>query len=410
MNMTPRCGIDSCSVLCGLVRPTLASLGMSMLAIAWLLFGSQTGLLSEQVLQAEELADPVVAATLRIALGADTGDYAERGFKDIVLGTTFEEINKKSPLRADFQQPWCFRRADEEGENFLVFDDDGILRLIAREYSGGPDDYLQPIIELFGKTDKPIRDESSRDSKSVVTRSVIDYTFAKVLVQVKFVKGVLAFRQQERTYIHVLDREWAEDVLATDVAVQHRGAKFLRDALKLARIHDWDAGKAPTPKGLQAVGGENCVLLKSPTISVAGKSDGKDGESEAGSDGKVVASYGMTTLGAPVPFVEFNFAAYDTQERPVLLRVPKNSGTSAPKAIDVTPLLSYFALRCASTLMQIHFPPTGDTVSWVWDKGNRHVPGYYEWSHKDELENRWLVRVFSNNSVSLILVAPKKSL
>ena len=132
-------------------------------------------------------------------LSASTQDgYELHGYKDIELGASFEKITAKKQLTAEpggdsfkFTHKNTKRTSGEE----FIFDKNKQLIMHSKSYEGGPDDYLDELLKLFGKTEQKIqtRKVTVRELSSVVQRTVINYSFRKVFAQIfSFIRGMRA--------------------------------------------------------------------------------------------------------------------------------------------------------------------------------------------------------------------------
>jgi hypothetical protein len=174
--------------------------------------------------------DPAVAAVF----GRASDAYRERGYKGVTLGTPFDELAKHKGLKLTrVGQPWTFA-SDPKGTEEFVFDAGKNLVCYTRSYDGGPDDYLDQLVDLFGRAERPSRETVTTVPTAVTRRTAVDYTFPKVLARVVFVRtareGFPGGRPvvEEKTHVAVLDRAWATAVLDATVRGKRAALGWVR--------------------------------------------------------------------------------------------------------------------------------------------------------------------------------------
>ena len=93
--------------------------------------------------------DPAV----RRLLGRTLEQYPQRSYKDIELGSRFDAVDSRTTLDSiETNAPHVLRSSRRVGEDF-IFAADRTLVCYAKTYVGGPDDYLEKLVRVFGKTD-----------------------------------------------------------------------------------------------------------------------------------------------------------------------------------------------------------------------------------------------------------------
>lgn len=209
-----------------------------------------------------------VDPAIRLLLGRTLEHYPKRGYKEVELGASFEDVNKRTPLDwTETNAPHVLRNSQRGGEDF-IFDADQKLVCYTKSYDGGTDDYLDKLVEVFGKTDKEIitrKIEVADNFDNFVTnRTTVNYTFPKVLARVIFVKTArVVFKQvrtEEVTHVLVLDREWATDILEKNAAAKRKNLAWLKKVAAAVRGGDFKDNELPPVPGAKVKAGMDGIL------------------------------------------------------------------------------------------------------------------------------------------------------
>lgn len=176
-------------------------------------------------------------------LGETLHSYDRFGYKDVELGRTFDEINQKIPLKwyQDFSPYFLTSVPSGSEPDGWFFDADKRLVAYYKQYRGGPEDYLDKLLLVFGKTNKQVISEHKEyidpfnGHASVQAFTTVDYTFPKVLVKIMFSKTVSerarGVETIEGTSVAVIDRDWVTNLLNDNARNKRR---FIDWMLKVA--------------------------------------------------------------------------------------------------------------------------------------------------------------------------------
>lgn len=351
--------------------------------------------------------DTAIAAVF----GAESAAYREVGYKGVALGTPFDELAKDKGLKLTRAgQPWVFA-SGPKGEEEFVFDADRRLICYTRSYDGGPDDYLDQLVKVFGKTDREPREWVTTSPTSVSKRTALDYTFPRVLARVVFVRaarqGVLAGQPvvEEQTHVAVLDRAWAAGILDANARGKRKAVEWVRAVGE--RVKGGDVALKNLPELAGADGREFETGVPVRFFDTRTEEGNKD--REKGRQPPPVATVEKTIRPGdrerkPVVRVNFMFARYSPLATPKVYRQDEvQKGAVAPKtgnnALDYTPFGNLVA-ELNVALVRDAFPPRDGRVEYVRPaSGSPH----YEWRTGDG----WAVRCGTNDAVTIEWVGPK---
>ena len=345
--------------------------------------------------------DPAVAAVI----GAESAVYKEAGYKGVVLGTPFDELARDKGLKLTrVGQPWVFA-SGPKGEEEFVFDAGKKLVCYTRSYDGGPDDYLDQLVKVFGKADRPPRETVTSSPMSVTRRTAIDYTFPKVLARVVFVKaarqGPLGGQPvvEEQTHVAVVDRAWAAGILDATARGKRKAVEWVRAVGE--KVKGGEVVLKDLPRLDGADGREFQVGVPIRFFDTRSEEENKD--REKGRQPLPVATVEKTVRPGdrertPVVRVNFTFARYSplaTQK--VYQQDEVQKGAVVPKtgnnALDYTPF-GNLVTELNVALLRDAFPPTGGRVEYVRPPSG---PPFYEW----RTEDGWAVRCGTNDGVTI---------
>lgn len=331
-------------------------------------------------------------------LGDGSMNYLERGYRDVTLGDTFDEINAKTPLAVNPRgEPFVYRDANGAG---YVFTQEGKLICHCRSYTGGPEDYLDRLKDLFGTTDRPILTRDQSMVMSAVSRTYIRYTFPETLAMIEFVSGAALTggraRQSEATHVFVLDRAWAEDLLRRSADEKTPCLYWMKHAsqqIQIGAIEPSSLPPLPDTRIKEIRDGAGAIYIDEVSENTL-KDQGNGGE--ALEQLATVARYAVQDRGK-LGLVTFSFARYsgcavDSFLKQEDNKVSKKSGPA--QAIRDTPFLRLLDSELNSLLMQQEFRPRTDEIRFKQlERPTGTVGlGWYEWNHTPDGNNAWTVR------------------
>jgi hypothetical protein len=347
-------------------------------------------------------------AAVKALLGDTSQHYRDFGFKGITLGESFDQINARTPLsRTNRGQPYLYVTPDGEG---YIFSDSDALVCYTRSYQGGTEDYLTQLKGLFGTTEKPILEREEVRSRSGAVRTYIRYTFPRTLVLVEFAKGIQLTggmaRQGEGTHLFVLDRRWAENVLAQTAEAQSRCIKWLKVASAGIRAGRIDAAALGGLEGLRIkewTGGRpglSLIDLARERASIA-KDRGEEQAEQVGT----CARAALAGSGLP-PEAFFDMQRYESIKAAVFLRAEADAdsdGRQKVYAVDHMPFLGLLLDELTCLQMQQMFPPKTDEIRFMQKEraGMTMGSGWYEWRHEDASGGSWTVRSGNDGAVQI---------
>lgn len=347
-------------------------------------------------------------AALQALLGDTSQHYLDFGFKGVTLGESFDQVSSRKALdRTRRGQPYLYVTPDGEG---FVFSRDGALVCYTRAYQGGTEDYLAALKEMFGTTDKPILEREDVRSRSAAARTYIRHTFPRTLVLIEFSKGIQLTggmaRQGEGTHVYVLDRKWAEGVLAQSAQSQARCIEWLKRASSGVRTGHIDAAALGGLQGLRIkewTGGRTGLALIDVAREKKWKAKGRDDE-QAEQVG-TCARAALAGSGLP-PEASFDMGRYESTKPPVFLRAEADADSGDEGefyALDHTPFLGLLHNELTCLQMQQMFPPKTDEIRFVQKEraGMTMGSGWYEWGHMDEGGGSWTVRSGRDGSIQV---------
>jgi len=341
------------------------------------------------------------AASVRLLLGETSEHYEEYGYKGVRLGQSFEEIDADRPL-VNYGEDTGFTahyQHWETGESYF-FDDKDRLVIYGRRYDGGPDDYLEQLVELFGKPAKDrIResDESPAHGQVQVAYTTIDYTFPRLLVRVVFDEQSLPQEVRTFTHVFVADRRWVEGMLEDTAVDRLEALDWLSAAADFARAGVYDPNRIPPLRGTRLEAAERgkfhgvqCVDMKRETELRPRWGDHATGLATCAAIEETVPS------GWPAAYV--NCFRYSGTRLGAVVKVKpamaKNGGARLPETfepIQRTPIMRDWLWRLDQLLMAQYFPPVNGKVMVVRESDGRNLARWFEWDYEDGDGGMWQV-------------------
>jgi hypothetical protein len=331
-------------------------------------------------------------------LGDTSTQYLQTEYKGVRLGQTFEEIRTKTPIAVYSRgEPFVYRDKHLGG---YVFSEDGKLVCHSRSYVGGPEDYLDALKDLFGKTDKPLVTREQSNATSMVRRTYIRYTFPKTLAMVEFGDGAALTggraRQTEATHVFLLDRQWAEDLLKRSGEKKEPCLYWMRQAsqhVQVGVIEPASLPRLPDTRVQQIRNGAGVIYIDEKKEKRL-KEQGYGGEAleQAATVARCVAPDG----GRP-GLVTFSFARYSGCEVDSFLKQEDNEVArkkGPAHAVSETPFLNFLESELNSALMQQTFRPRTDEIRFMQRERVTGTDGlgWYEWNHTPDGINAWTVK------------------
>ena len=197
--------------------------------------------------------EPIVESLL----GEQLFGYTEHGYKGILFGERHEDLVKKNILQwVHPDNPCVFldNKLEFKGKRY-IFDSDKRLILLSQSYEGKPGDYLDAVIEMFGKTNQEMTTTKSSgisDGREYVTvRNTLTYHFSDVFVRVAMVDTSLPVGGI--THVTVADRRWLKSKLNQSAAIRQQRFEWLR------YVADLVESKSLTKEGLPGI--PHCELV-----------------------------------------------------------------------------------------------------------------------------------------------------
>lgn len=324
--------------------------------------------------------DPV----LERVLGPVSSVYKENGFKGRVLGTTMAEIERNTPL--DWTSPSnpasFLNKASKHDEQF-IFDSEKQLVQYTKIYEGGAQEYVNQLVEVFGKTDERNirRWTSSFDfgrSANAVTSTF--YHFPKIFAEIIFettIKeyGPGAVGQKEKTFVVILSKPWAMKVLNEDVEHKRANLTWLQHVAVSTSSGEIDPTKWPSLDG---------AALRDDTSPLGRRNGGK----------MLVDAKYLKTFGNRAPsffstytrrdertdrsmtVLNFNFTFYSKNATAQFFNMARFDRLNGNNALIATSFAQELLEEMNSQLGQEYFPPKDDLLNIVTPKDGRP---YHEW-------------------------------
>ncbi len=351
---------------------------------------------------------------VELALGETSQKYQPRGFKGIELGAKFDALHTESPLNwTAFNRDYTFLNAADGKESFYFNDHDALICYV-KSYTGGIDDYLDQLIEIFGKTTKDPVTKNLRPAAAAFTKtsSFIEYAFPRVLVQVQFTAVANTAGGSSQTHVIVLDRDWAERMLIAHAAVKRRCLMWMQEATEPASMRNLTVGSAPSFPGATPQGtGRGLSFYEDKRLQRLTRAEKHENDVNR----RIQACcgwYGLDGLEAsPAIVVQFNHLDSLVRSSPLKRGgnnvVPVDADFGYWNAVNHTPFLSDLDDQVNLVLMQEFFPPRTDKIRFKSDESNPYKPDVHEWE-TDHPTGRWTVKCFANGRVQLVLADAKK--
>jgi len=343
--------------------------------------------------------------------GLQSRKYTLGGFKGVTLWTHYDDLEKTHPLIGTRDSaPWVFltsEKADEE----LIFDASKRLVCYTKSYEGGPADYLEDLIELFGKTQKPIREYTSRVLNTGTHKTFVSYTFPKVLARVVFVKSVTvsefggSTQSMERTYVSVIDRQFVSDTLSPNAVGKRKLISWLKSVGDQVKDRAVDVSHLPKLEGVaMKEQPEKLEVVQFVDLRREEENRKKKTEIQVPAAAAAIELDRGIGVGPATVRVHFVFGRYTPLAGAKVLGQVEAEAAGKNKnvgnnALDYTPF-DELKMDLNSVLMQESFPPKTDKISYVTTKDGTV---YYEWRSR----NGWLVRCGNNDAVTIEWVGGK---
>jgi hypothetical protein len=319
----------------------------------------------------EDSKEPIVKAII----GKASKKYKIFGFKEVELGTAWLDLDKKT--RLDWTRlgaPYAFMTMRDGDEEF-VFSKRYRLVCYTKTYSGGPDDYLDKLEELFGKVDNE-RTLVLRPENPVIKHSekIITYTFPEVVARVVFVKTErpIAGRVEveQKTSVHVLDRRWMTGLLETSLTRKKSTIEWITRVAKLIRDNKLALADLPKLPGAEA----KLISDKRPRQIIffdheIAKQKKRYGERDALANAEVATISETASRGDDKAVwtysLAFDHAHYTPHDLVAVLNQDKSDSTirssSDVNGIFCTPFAD-FAIELNARLLRPYFPPKAGTL------------------------------------------------
>jgi hypothetical protein len=315
-------------------------------------------------------------------IGTVSPKYTERGYRDVTLGMSFDDV--KSAKGLDYVKPdapFIFSNTDKFLDLFY-FDAEDKLVCFRECREGGVDDYLEGIVNVFGKTDNEAHTYAIDYGSWMQRISTIPYSFQHVLVSVDFRSTIRASNSEatlkRATFINVLDREWAEKVLLSSVAAKRPLVAWLKAAAHLAASRNVDVNVAPKLPGVRFAVVGDVVAVYDATAPAE--------------DPATQAPCGLYGFEVGKRTAQFVFPRYAPTRGPKLKRGATNGNLPAglntqrarlvlerkeDPALEETPVLQSLDFELGSLLLQSEFvPKDGKVVAGEQTAGR---PAYHRW-------------------------------
>lgn len=355
-----------------------------------------------------------------LLLGRKLFSYKKHGFKDIEFGKSFQSVHDSEGLNwIKPSNPCIFL---DKARNEYMFDQNRRLIAYTQSYSGKPNKFVQPVVDMFGKTNQEILTSKYADSNfgDVTVRNVIRYHFPKVYVRIVFSSTHRADRygvvETGHTFINVTDRDWITARLSETGKAKRERFKWIRNVADLVESQKISKQTLPKLAG--------CVLR-----AAEDKKQGTyfreyffEDRVKAKRNKELKKTEQLPTIVTSISFrptniwtasrldtyqwnIKFDFRinAYDSVKgiynQKDYEEKYKTSQYLRINAVSITHF-SDLITEMNSIYGQMYFPPMGDKITYKEKSGS----AFYEWKTKDG----WTVRA-GLNVVSLTW-APKAKL
>lgn len=346
-------------------------------------------------------------------LGSTSHHYTKYGYKEVLLGQTFEEINSKRPLgcaRAFQDGPHKFREFPDSADAFY-FDENQRLICYSFTYSGGPRHYLSEIEQVFGEHSSGNDSRSSHSARLTSQNVRRWYTFPETVVFVDFGKSNNLLSTEEFTGVHVFDRQYLEGLLRPIAAARWQAGQWIGQASKCLKAGVNAAEQYPLLDGCRI---ETLVHLGSTGVAMFDKQYEGDPDTKAldmlGIKGRVAVV--ATSIIQSEPQIQFDFR-YLTAGLP---KTRLHRGTHerfsdilcyAREYLPYSGLLK--GLMTAYILHEV-FPSSDGTFRFVQTSNNgiHGRLGAYKWEHEDADGDRWAISCGENDFTQVVFQSRKK--
>jgi hypothetical protein len=311
-------------------------------------------------------------------LGEPLDGYKDFGFKDVTLGSDLSIMRDKHTLNwAPEKGHIEFLDGSALTSNRYIFNGRNKLVCYVKVLKGGINDYVDRVIEIFGKTNQKIED------------NVIRYAFEKTLV---FVNSV-SVGGQRVTSIAIWDKKWIEEVLLEYALNASELLEWQKKTTALVKNKDFDfnnVSKLPgtTVEPNKEGGGEKAFNLFYPKTS-------ESGQINLGLFGYTIPPLDATNdrdeKFKMVPVVNIRTAIR-------LNSTPTNPLYGVKKFDDEKPVSDFAALTIRTKynselllwLVQLHYPSKTNKIEIITP---RYGPIIRQWKTKDG----WHVQVRGND-------------
>jgi WD40 repeat protein len=336
--------------------------------------------------------DPIV----ELLLGKQLPGYKKHGYKEVTFGALHETLEKTKNVQWVMRGNPCTYLDQRNGKDRqYIFDSDERLILYLQSYRGDPSDYVDAVIEMFGKTNQEIDNTKLSDRNSVTFRNTISYHFPNVFVRVVMADdrrllpggGVV---KTGATHIVVTDRQWLISMLNQTAAIRRERFKWLR------AVADLVESKSVTKQRLPSIPHCNLVSLEKTAPELAYQFL----DSEKTTFNKTAER--QRRFPAVVADINYNsdqsFRERDRMQWTITYNFQRNlddsvvgafgqdafqeqnirSWITGINAMSVTPL-SDLLDKMNSLFAQTYFPPKNDKIQYVRPGSG---PDFFEWETK----------------------------
>lgn len=349
--------------------------------------------------------EPLVSAVL----GTTSQHYLEFGYKGVVLGQSFDEINSCRPLGTleydpvggpNVDGPCVYRDVSGTPEAFWF---DANKRLVCYRYSyrGGANEYLPEIEGLFGEPSKPIDIRSGGNSLVTHRTTSRCYAFPRTFVLVEFHRTADIASAREFTHVYVFDRAYLERLLREVAAARVNACLWIMQAGMC--LEKGDAG----PERCPPLMGCRVQVLKKLGSTGAALFDTKYAEgSEAPFLGFVAFSEIPDRFHEPMIFFDFN--RYPASRVGLqLLRRPETQDENKTFNADVfLPYLRALKGELTALLLSSYFPMPNDECRLVSKRGSDLRT--YKWEFTDAAGDKWAISCGEDDLIEVFYRARKK--
>ena len=354
---------------------------------------------SEKMLGAQKagerlVSDDKIKSVIEDLLGETLDNYKDFGFKDIKLGSDLSKMKDTHTLNwASEKGSIEFMDSNTFISNRYIFNGRNKLVCYTKVLKGGINDYVERIIEIFGKTNQKIEDD------------VIRYTFEKTLVSVHSQSLGAARNLQRVTVITIWDKKWIEEVLLEYATNASELLAWQKKTTTLIKNKDFDFNTVSKLSGTSVMPNEEVKENKVFNLLYPKTPESKE---------IVLGTFGYflppeeSTNDLDEKFKNFPIINISTKTR--LNSTPLNSLYEVKKFDDDTSDSKFAALTIQTKyttdlllwLVQMHYPPKTNKIEVITPKYGNKIR---QWNTKDG----WNVQV-RNDIVFLTFFGVKNDL